>query len=129
MTVEKYGDSLLKNPVEFYDWKQNLEVGVGTMSAYNSHCKLVIETDLPSYSPQYQMFILYLGDWSTFVDTHDEEVKEGSPNGEGGITFSRGKNLIEVTFSEKNLEIVKQRGIYILGYGLISLDWQLMDLN
>jgi len=115
--TEKYGDSLLQNPVEFNDWKQNLEVGVGTMSAYNSHCKLVIETDLPSYSPQYQMFILYLGDWSTFVDTHEEEVKGGSTNGQGGITFGRGKNVIEITFSEKNLEIVKQRGMYILGHG------------
>ena len=115
--VEKYGDSLLQNPVEFNDWKQNLEVGIGTMSAYNSHCKLVIETDLPSYSPQYQMFILYLGDWSTFVDTHEEEVKGANTNGEGGITFGRGKNVIEITFSDKNVEIVKQRGMYIIGHG------------
>ena len=114
--VEKYGDSLLQNPIEFNDWKQNLEVDVGTMSPYNSHCKLVIEIDLPSYNPQYQMFILYLEDWSTFVDTHNEEVKGGNPNGEGGITFGRGKNIIEVTFNEKILEIVKQRGMYILGH-------------
>ena len=115
--VETYGNSLLKSPVEFNDWKQNLEVGIGTMSAYNSHCKLVIETEEPSYSTQYQMFILYLGDWSTFVDAKEEEVKGGNPNGEGGITFGRGKNTIEITFSEKNIEIVKQRGMYIIGHG------------
>ena len=115
--VEKYGNSLIENPVEFEEWKQNFEVGVGTFSAYNSYCRLVIETSEPSYNPQYRMFILYLGDWSTYVDTTDEEVFGASTNGEGGLTFSYGKNSINVVFSEKNLELVKQRGMYIIGHG------------
>ena len=115
--VEKYENSLIKNPVEFEEWKQNFEVGVGTFSAYNSYCKLVIETDDPSYNPQYRMFILYLGDWSTYVDTTQEEVSGASTNGEGGMNFGFGKNNIEVKFSKKNLDLVKQRGIYIIGHG------------
>ena len=63
------------------------------------------------------MFILYLGDWSTYVDTTKEEVKGGTTNGEGGINFNKGPNVIEVKFSEKNLELVKERGIYIIGHG------------
>jgi hypothetical protein len=115
--VEKYGNSLIENPVEFEEWKQNFEVGVGTFSAYNSYCRLVIETSEPSYNPQYRMFILYLGDWSTYVDTTDEEVFGASTNGEGGLTFGYGKNNINVVFSEKNLDLVKQRGMYIIGHG------------
>ena len=115
--VEKYGNSLISSPFEFNDWKQNFEVGIGTLSAYNSYCRLVIETDEPSYTPEYRMFILYLGDWSTYVDTTKEEVRGGTTNGEGGINFNKGRNVIEVKFSEKNLELVKQRGIYIIGHG------------
>ena len=115
--VEKYGNSLISSPFEFNDWKQNFEVGIGTFSAYNSYCKLVIETDEPSYNPEYRMFILYLGDWSTYVDTTQEEVKRGTTNGEGGINFNKGHNVIEIKFSEKNLDLVKQRGIYIIGHG------------
>ena len=114
---EKYGDSLIKDPVEFEDWKQNFYVGVGTMSAYNSYCKLVIETDEPSYKPEYRMFNLHLGDWSTYVDTTQKEVKGGTTNGQGGINFNKGHNVIEVKFSDENLELVKQRGIYIIGHG------------
>ncbi len=99
--VEKYGDSLLQNPVEFNDWKQNLEVDVGSMSAYNSHCKLIIETDLLSYSPQYQMLILYLEDWSTFEDTHDEEVKRGSPNGEVELLLVEVKMWLKLLSMKK----------------------------
>ena len=112
--VETYGNSLLKSFVEFNNWKQNLEFGIGILNDYNSHCKLVIETEESSYSTQYQMFILYLVDQPTLVDDKEEDVKGENPNGGGGITFGRGKNTIEITFSEKNIEIVKQRGIYII---------------
>ena len=114
---EIFEDSLIKSPFEFENWKQNFYVGVGTLSAYNSYCKLVIETDEPSYKPEYRMFNLHLGDWSTYVDTTQEEIKGGTSNGQGGITLTKGENIVEVKFSDKNLELVKERGIYIIGHG------------
>ena len=115
--VDKFEDSLISSPFEFDNWKQNFEVGIGIFSAYNSHCKLVLETDEPSYTPEYRMFNLHLGDWSTYVDTTQEEVKGGKTNGEGGINLNKGQNVVEVKFSKKNLNLVKQRGIYIIGHG------------
>ena len=115
--VEKYGKSLIKSPFEFEEWKQNFEVGIGIFSAYNSHCKLVIETDEPSYTPEYRMFNLHLGDWSAYVDTTQEEVTGGKTNGQGGINLNKGQNVVEVKFSQKNLDLVKERGIYIIGHG------------
>ena len=117
--VEEIEDSLIHSPIEYNEWNINLEVGIGTMSAYNSYCKFVIETEEPSFNPQYRMFILYLGDWSSYVDTTQEEITGGNSNGEGGINFNKGKNVIEVKFSEKNLELVKQRGLYIIGHGFL----------
>ena len=114
---EKFEDSLIDSPFQFENWKQNFYVGVGTLSAYNSYCKLVIETDEPSYKPEYRMFNLHLGDWSAYVDTTQEEIKGGTSNGQGGITLTSGQNIVEIKFSDKNLELVKERGIYIIGHG------------
>ena len=114
---EKFDDSLINSPFQFENWKQNFYVGVGTLSAYNSYCKLVIETDEPSYKPEYRMFNLHLGDWSAYVDTTQEEIKGGISNGQGGITLTSGQNIVEIKFSDKNLELVKERGIYIIGHG------------
>ena len=99
--VDDFGESILNEPVEFKEWKQNLEVGIGILSSYNSHCKLIIETDLLSYSPQYQMLILYLEDWSTFEDTHDEEVKRGSPNGEVELLLAEVKMWLKLLSMKK----------------------------
>jgi len=115
--VEEFKDTLLSTPFEFKDWKQNVEVGVGTMSSFNTHCKLILETDVPSYTTDYQSLTLFLADWSKYVDITQDEVKGGNASGEGGISFSRGPNTITVSFNEKNLEIVKQRGLYIIGHG------------
>ena len=117
--VEEIKDSLINSPIEYNEWNINLEVGVGTTSAYNSYCKLVLEVDDPSFNPTYRMFIIYLGDWSAYVDTTQEEITGGTSNGEGGINFNKGKNVIEIKFSPKNLELVKQRGIYIIGHGFL----------
>ena len=117
--VEEIKDSLINSPIEYNEWNINLEVGVGTTSAYNSYCKLVLEIDDPSFNPTYRMFIIYLGDWSAYVDTTQEEITGGTSNGEGGINFNKGKNVIEIKFSPKNLELVKQRGIYIIGHGFL----------
>ena len=63
------------------------------------------------------MFNLHLGDWSSYVDTTQEEIKGGTSNGQGGITLTIGQNVVEVKFSDKNLELIKERGIYIIGHG------------
>ena len=115
--VDENKDNLISAPYEFEDWKQNFDVGVGVFSAYNSYCKLVIKTTEPSYSPQYRMFNIYLGDWSSPVITTQEEVTGGTTNGEGGISLTKGEHTIEVKFSKNNLDLVKQRGIYLLGHG------------
>lgn len=116
--VDKFGDSILNEPVEFKEWKQNLEVGIGILSSYNSHCKLILETDEPSYNVDYILFKLFLGDWSTYVTLSPDELSGARINDdEGGISFSNGKNRIEVTFNQENLALVKQRGMYIIGHG------------
>ena len=116
--VDKFGESVLSEPVEFKEWKQNLEVGIGILSSYNSHCKLVLETNDPSYNVDYILFKLFLGDWSTYVTLSPDELSGARINDdEGGISFSKGKNRVEVNFNKEHLALVKQRGMFIIGHG------------
>jgi len=116
--VDDFGESILNEPVEFKEWKQNLEVGIGILSSYNSHCKLILETEDPSYNVDYILFKLFLGDWSTYITVTADELSGARINDdEGGISFSKGKNRIEVSLKKENLALAKQRGIYIIGHG------------
>ena len=115
--IDYVRNNFLSNPYEFNNWKQSFEVGIGILSSYNSRCKLILETEEPSYFPDYRMFNLHFADWSTTVDITQDEVKGGKTNGLGGINLEKGKNYIEIAFNEQNIELVKQKGLYIIGHG------------
>ena len=139
--IETIVDNLVDSPIEFKEWDINYEVKAEVFKSYNSYCKLVIKTKEPSFNPEYTLVMLYLGDWSTYVDTTASEVVGATPNGEGGLYFSNEKNTIEISFSKANIELIKKKGIFVMGNGftmtsltiegpkLISFEPQSLQMN
>ena len=116
--AEVFGDSLLKNPFEFLEWQANINVGSGTFSSFNSYSTLCFTVDAPSYKPDYASLILFLGDWSSPLMFDAKEIIGATTNNEGGFILPAGKKAnIEVFMNEKNLQLVKERGIFIIGHG------------
>ena len=115
---EVFPDSLLSKPYEFKDWVGNLAIGAGTFSSFNSYSTLLFSVAGPSYSANYASVILYLGDWSNPLVFSKDEVTNGTPSTEGGISLAYGKELnVEVKFNAANLALAKERGVYMIGHG------------
>lgn len=108
----------LETPMEFNDWSLNYQLGMGMFSSFNSYSKLCFTTEDPeSFVPEYRSLILFLADWSEKLNITKEEM-EGSDFYElGSIVIRKGKNKVNITLNEKNMQLAKERGLIIIGYG------------
>ena len=117
-TQNEATDEIVESPVEFKEWDINYEVKAEIFKNYNSNCKLVIKTKEPSFTPEYTLIMLYLGDWSTYIDLTESEIVGATLNGKGGFYFGT-PNTIEITFSKSNIELIKKHGLFVLGNGYV----------
>ena len=115
---EVFPESLLTTPYEFKEWVGNLAVGAGTFSSFNSYNTFCFSIDAPTYSTNYASIILYLGDWSNPLVFSQDEVTNGTPGTDGGISLIYGKESnVEIKFNANNLALAKERGVYMIGHG------------
>ena len=116
--AEVFEESLLKTPYQFQEWQGNLAVGAGTFSSFNSFNTFCFSVEAPTYSTNYASLILYLGDWSSPLVFSKDEVTNGTPGNDGGISLVYGKSAdVVIKFNAANLALAKERGLYLIGHG------------
>ena len=110
------GKELLDGPVALNDWKNNIQVGAGSLSSMNSFNKFCFKTDEAPFVAVYRGMMIDYGDWSGVLIP---EIIEGADcdMSNGGISLPNPKTTVEITFPSDTLKIAKQKGIILLGHG------------
>ena len=110
------GKELLDGPVALNDWKNNIQVGGGSLSSMNSFTKFCFQTDEAPFQAVYRGMMIDYGDWSgTLIPETIEGASCDMSN--GGISLSNPKTTVEITFDSDTLKTAKQKGVILLGHG------------
>ena len=104
--------------MEFSSWNLNYPLGMGIFSTFNSYSKLCFTTEDPeSFKPEYRSLILFLGDWSDKLNITEDEMEGASFYELGSVSILSGTHDVEITLNERNMNLAKERGLIIIGYG------------
>ncbi len=115
---EEFKESILEKPMEFSSWNLNYPLGMGIFSTFNSYSKLCFTTEDPeSFKPEYRSLILFLGDWSDKLNITEDEMEGASFYELGSVSILSGTHDVEITLNERNMNLAKERGLIIIGYG------------
>ena len=115
---EEFKSNLMEKPMEFNDWSLNFQLGMDVFSSFNSYSKLCLTTEDPeSFTPEYRTMILFLGDWSDKLNITEDEMEGTNFHELGSVGIKKGTNKVKITLNEKNMNLAKERGLIIIGYG------------